>query len=110
MLRYARHHKYIVFNSRRGQFVPVRLDEATSNAVDFSKSIQVADIDFARLNPDDRTILLMKLVNIKGSLADQSLVLQHSICKPGVPRSWYRMERTIEPFAERLCLCEHSRC
>ena len=89
MLLDVRHCKDVVFDSWRGSFVPVGLDESAANAVNFSEGVQIRDDNFSWFDPDHRTVLLVKLMHIEDALPGQDLVLRHSAGESGMPWPWH---------------------
>ena len=82
MLLDVRHSEDVILNSRCGLVVPWRLDEAAANPVDFSKGVQITDIDFIWFDPHHRPISPMKVMDVENTLTRQYFVLQNQTCEP----------------------------
>lgn len=66
------------------------------------KSVQVADINFVRFNPDHGPVPFVKIVDIENPLSCYDFVLEHKAGKPRMPWTWDVMQRAVQSPVKRL--------
>lgn len=82
--------------------VPLTLQVFCTDLMDLFKSIEVCNADFVRRKSDNRTVLLMEIVDVEDPLACDDGSLQSEMCEASVPRSRQMPRGTCESHVEEL--------